>query len=359
MRLLLLTAIAWRVALPLAPLRGGSPRSLGVPRRPVRIVATAPRQIPALAAAEASGASEKDTMGAAASATSFAGRSALILPFVTATAALARCGASLPVAASPVLLLVHKFLKASEGETLVERFAKVFALASIWVGWSVTVVNLPLACLGGGRVTSYHALSVYLPLLVIAFKRNRETKYRQPFRALLRLLFDLPLVACARLLAAVGIRLFTPFASVIDDEIVQGTIPFAADVATLAAPPYDVCAVVNMCAEWPGPTATYDAHGIAQCRLPFQDTTAPSEDALRVGAKFIADQLQRHPGKRVYVHCKGGIARASTMALAHYILNKGQKADDAVELLKARRHVVMRNAADYSSVRALERSQTA
>ena len=89
------------------------------------------------------------------------------------------------------------------------------------------------------------------------------------------------------------------------------------------------------------------------------DTTAPSEDALRVGAKFIADQLQRHPGKRVYVHCKGGIARASTMALAHYILNKGQKADDAVELLKARRHVVMRNAADYSSVRALERSQAA
>lgn len=297
---------------------------------------------------------KKDRMGAAAAATSFAGRSALILPFVVSTGALAASGASLPVAAAPVLLLVHKFLK-SDGESAAERALKVASLATVWVAWSSAAAYAALRPFGA-RLTAYHALAVYAPLVVIAFKTDRDVPYRAATVALLRVLFDAPLVVCARLLRAVGVRLFTPFASVVDDDVVQGTLPFAADVPVLAAPPYDVCAVVNLCAEWPGPTAAYAAAGITQLRLPHQDTTAPTEASLRAGAAFIRDQLAAHPGKRVYVHCKGGIARATSMSLAHYILNRNETAANAVDKLKKRRHVVMRNAAKYAAVRALERA---
>ena len=314
---------------------------------------------PPFAAAAAGEKKKKDRMNDASTATSFAGRSALVGPFVAATFLLASAGANVAVAGSPVLLLVHKFLKKSEGNSLAGRVVKVVALASAWVGWSVAVAAAPLALLFQVPVTPYHALAVYAPLLVIAFKRNREVPYPKPCTVLLRVLFDLPLVATGWALRRCGVRLFTPFASIIDDDIVQGAMPFAPDVPELVGAPYNVCAVVNMCKEWPGPTAAYAAHGVAQCRLPFQDTTAPSEDALREGAAFIRAQLDANPGKRVYVHCKGGIARASTMALAHYIINEGREAHAAVEVLKSKRDVVLTSAADYSSIRALDAERAA
>ncbi|KAJ1456929.1 protein-tyrosine phosphatase-like protein [Pelagophyceae sp. CCMP2097] len=129
----------------------------------------------------------------------------------------------------------------------------------------------------------------------------------------------------------------------------------AADAAILAAEPYNVCAVVNMCAEWPGPQKAYAKLGIVQCRLPFQDTSAPSAEALRRGAAFVRAQLEAQPGKRVFIHCKGGIARASAMSLAHYVLNRGHDVDDAIEEIKRKRPIVMRDAAKYASVLELTR----
>jgi len=298
-----------------------------------------------------------DRTAAAASATSFAGRAALVVPFVVATSGLAYAGAPLCGAAAPVLVLVHRFLKPEKDESFAERTFKLFVLATVWAYWNAILAGAALRAVARTPfLTAWHALAIYVPLLLIAFKRDRNAPYDLWKRVVLRLMFDFPLIATAGLLRyGAGLRLFTPFASIIDDEIVQGTLPFAADVAEMAAPPYDVCAVVNMCAEWPGPVRAYSERGIAQCRLPFQDTTAPDEAALREGAAFIAEQLEKNPGKRVYVHCKGGIARASTMSLAHYVLNRHEDPTEAVEKLKAKRSVVLRTAAGYKSVRAISR----
>ena len=64
-------------------------------------------------------------------------------------------------------------------------------------------------------------------------------------------------------------------------------------------------------------------------------------------------------GKRIYVHCKGGIARASTMSLAHYIINRGEDPHEAVDKLKAKRSVVLRSARDGERVRAIARDPEA
>ena len=104
-----------------------------------------------------------------------------------------------------------------------------------------------------------------------------------------------------------------------------------------------------MCREWPGPRAAYEREGIVQCWLPTQDTTVPTVEALREGARFIAAQRAARPDRRVFVHCKGGIGRASTMTLAHYMLNRAEEPAAAMARMKAARPIV-RDVRDYHSI---------
>ena len=78
-----------------------------------------------------------------------------------------------------------------------------------------------------------------------------------------------------------------------------------------------------------------------------------AEAALREGVAFVAAQLAAAPGKRVYIHCKGGIGRAATMAIAHYVVNRGADPTDAAKMLKAARPIVAEGVAKYPSVQAL------
>ena len=130
-------------------------------------------------------------------------------------------------------------------------------------------------------------------------------------------------------------------------------MPMPSDIAVLAAPPFNVGAVVNMCVEYAGPTAEYAKLGLPQCRLPTQDTCMPRAADLREGADFIAAQRAAHPEKRVLVHCKGGMGRAATMALAHYILNRGRDKDDALEMLKTQRSCVAKTIGTYPCIAEL------
>ncbi|GMI40443.1 hypothetical protein TeGR_g9082 [Tetraparma gracilis] len=88
-------------------------------------------------------------------------------------------------------------------------------------------------------------------------------------------------------------------------------------------------------------------HNIEQLRLPTLDTCAPKEADLRKGAEWIRQRKKEHPGKRVYVHCKGGIGRASTMTLSHLVLNGGRDVEEAVDDIKRLRPVVMREVIEY------------
>jgi len=185
--------------------------------------------------------------------------------------------------------------------------------------------------------------------------RNRD--YPPVSRLCMHAFFDVPLVSTAYALREfANVRLLGPFASVMNEDIVQGSMPCPSDVATMAAAPYNVGAVVNMCVEWPGPQAEYAKHGIVQCRLPHVDTCAPREAALREGAAFIAEFRAQNPGKRVFVHCKGGIARASTMTLAHAILNRGEDPHVAIKEMQRNRHVVMETVVEYESIASIVRS---
>ena len=62
----------------------------------------------------------------------------------------------------------------------------------------------------------------------------------------------------------------------------------------------------------------------------------------------------RNPGKRVYVHCKGGIARASTMSLAYYVRNEGIPASEAIAMMRKKRYIVMGGVKSYPAIVRLE-----
>jgi dual specificity MAP kinase phosphatase len=85
-----------------------------------------------------------------------------------------------------------------------------------------------------------------------------------------------------------------------------------------------VTAVVNMRIEFDDNEA-----GIAPrdyLHLPTVDDDAPSLDHLRQGVEFIERNIRAGGG--IYIHCKSGVGRAATMAVA-YLIDTGLSPDRA------------------------------
>ncbi|MBI2110437.1 dual specificity protein phosphatase family protein [Candidatus Woesearchaeota archaeon] len=70
--------------------------------------------------------------------------------------------------------------------------------------------------------------------------------------------------------------------------------------------------------------------------LPIKDKTAPSFNALYVGAHFIKNLVERKI--HVYVHCKSGHGRSPTLVAAYLILN-GMKPKEAWSFIRKKREI--------------------
>ena len=122
----------------------------------------------------------------------------------------------------------------------------------------------------------------------------------------------------------------------VDEHLILGALPFKRDAAALQR--QGVTGVINMCEEYPGPTARYKQLGIEQLWLPTVDFNHPSEEFVESGAEFI----ERHAksGGTVYVHCKAGRARSATIALWWLVRYRSMTPEAAQKkLLAARPHV--------------------
>jgi protein-tyrosine phosphatase len=71
--------------------------------------------------------------------------------------------------------------------------------------------------------------------------------------------------------------------------------------------------------------------GIKYLHLPTIDNTPPTLDDLKRGADFMDDEIKR--GGIVYVHCRQGLGRGPTMAIA-YLIKTGITHEDAFRLVK-------------------------
>ena len=71
--------------------------------------------------------------------------------------------------------------------------------------------------------------------------------------------------------------------------------------------------------------------------LPTKDGTPLSPDQLAFGVKTLAEMKRQ--GRNVYVHCKNGHGRATTLVAAYFI-SEGKSAKEALAFIKERRPTV-------------------
>lgn len=83
--------------------------------------------------------------------------------------------------------------------------------------------------------------------------------------------------------------------------------------------------------------------------LPTPDHTPPSQDQLGIGVETMDSLVKRK--KKVYVHCKHGHGRATTLVAAYFI-SKGRTPEAAFALVKEHRPAVHLQDAQMEALRA-------
>jgi dual specificity MAP kinase phosphatase len=91
-----------------------------------------------------------------------------------------------------------------------------------------------------------------------------------------------------------------------------------------------ITAIVNMRINSIYSEAQYE--GFKYLHLPTIDNTPPDIAVLTKGADFIEAEIKN--GGKVYVHCRQGLGRGPTMAIA-YLIRAGTTFDDAFALVKS------------------------
>jgi protein-tyrosine phosphatase len=89
---------------------------------------------------------------------------------------------------------------------------------------------------------------------------------------------------------------------------------------------------VNMRIEYDD--VAYDVALAQHCHLPTEDGHAPTLTQLQTGINFIHEMVTA--GGKVYIHCRSGLGRAPTMAVAYFV-SQGYSLSEAVKLVERKR----------------------
>jgi len=110
-----------------------------------------------------------------------------------------------------------------------------------------------------------------------------------------------------------------------------------------------VTAIVNMRTTNSYNDAVHE--GIKYLHLPTPDNTAPPLETLITGATFIEDEIKK--GGVVYVHCRQGLGRGPTIAMA-YLIKLGLTYEDAYARIRAVRKFINPQTSQVKRLKELE-----
>jgi len=99
------------------------------------------------------------------------------------------------------------------------------------------------------------------------------------------------------------------------------------------------------------------AHDVAlvhHCHLPTDDGYAPSLSQMQTGATFIHQRITA--GNKVYIHCRSGIGRAPTMAIAYFV-SQGYTLLDAINLIEKSRPFIQVTQHQIEQLKLFEEKQ--
>ncbi len=84
--------------------------------------------------------------------------------------------------------------------------------------------------------------------------------------------------------------------------------------------------------------------------IPVKDHAAPTPDQLEFGVSVLEKIVAMQ--KKVYVHCKNGHGRASTLVAA-YLIKKGKTLEETVAFIKSKRSSIHLGEAQKQALRSL------
>ena len=184
-------------------------------------------------------------------------------------------------------------------------------------------------------------------LLFTTFARQKyDMDLNDKRRYIIHLLYDFPaflLVMAFKLLNNPLNALY----SQITTYCYLGCLPIPADVEKLNK--IEIKYVVNMCAEYYGPRKTYKKYGIKQLHLPTIDCTSPSLKTIEKAVEFMNEAYTNK--KKVFVHCKSGMARSATVVFCHLVANENMTPEDALKLIKEKRAEVTTSIVGFGPVK--------
>ena len=111
-----------------------------------------------------------------------------------------------------------------------------------------------------------------------------------------------------------------------------------------------ITAIVNMRIHSVYSGAQYE--GFKYLHLPTIDNTPPDLEILSKGANFIDHEIKS--GGKVYVHCRQGLGRGPTMAIA-YLIKAGATFEDAFALVKSVRSFINPRPGQISKLKEFEK----
>jgi len=110
-----------------------------------------------------------------------------------------------------------------------------------------------------------------------------------------------------------------------------------------------VTAIINMRMHSVYSEAQYE--GFHYLHLPTPDNTPPPLEVLLKGADFADTEVKN--GGKVYIHCRQGLGRGPTMAIA-YLLKTGLTVEDAITLIKKARPFINPRKSQLARLKELE-----
>ncbi|KAI7858086.1 protein-tyrosine phosphatase-like protein [Circinella umbellata] len=137
----------------------------------------------------------------------------------------------------------------------------------------------------------------------------------------------------------------------IDRYVFLGALPTPTHIKQLHSKER-VCAVVNLCAEFPGYKNLYDELCIKQTLLPTSDFTIPNLDYIEQGVEDILDTIEQHKEGTVYLHCKAGRGRSAVIAICYLLRMYLLRPSEAQDILLRCRPQVDKDLSQTDEVRA-------
>jgi len=195
------------------------------------------------------------------------------------------------------------------------------------------------------------ATGAFIVLSIVSHEFRTFVKHLPGLRYILRSYAFLLLLGRAQTIAAPLMALFGPkefTATQIEDGIYLGNF-----YSSLQKPQHARHGVTHILCAILGVTALYPSEYTYMNVQVADEPDANIAQYFEAAHRFIS--VARSKNTSVLVHCRAGISRSATILASYYMKERGMSAEEAVQMLRSKRSIVLPNAGFMLQLRNYEK----